>query len=92
MTIIGLDPHPASHTVVALDAQGKRLGELQMVNDQPGLQKLLDWSQGFADRKWAIEGANNPFCRPLVSSLQQQGETVWHIHSQPEQSVPQQGG
>lgn len=80
MTIIGLDPHPASHTVVALDAQGKRLGELRTVNDQAGLQRLVDWGKGFADRKWAIEGANNPFSRPLVSSLQNQGETVWHIH------------
>jgi transposase len=63
-----------------MDEQGKPLGQLRAVNDPDGLKKLLDWSKGFADRKWAIEGANNPFCRPLVNKLQNQGETLWHIH------------
>lgn len=80
MTIIGLDPHPNSHTAVAMDDQGKQLGQLYLVNQDSGIQKLLTWSQSFSDRRWAIEGANSPFARPLVHALQKQGETLWHIH------------
>jgi hypothetical protein len=43
MVIIGIDPHPESHTAVALDQNGKRLGHLTISNCPEGLQS---WQHG----------------------------------------------
>jgi transposase len=72
MVIIGVDPHPDSHTAAALDTNGKVLGTLTVKNTAMGLDELQHWAGGFQQRRWAIEGANNPFVtelsRPLAES------------------------
>jgi transposase len=78
-TILGLDPHPGSHTVVALNAHGAILESLQVSNDSAGIQRLLEWRNTFTERRWAIEGANNRFIRGFVSKLLEQGEVVVNI-------------
>lgn len=40
MTTLGLDPHPGSHTVVALDLNGAVLGSLTVLNTSAGLRRL----------------------------------------------------
>jgi transposase len=59
-TILGLDPHPGSHTVVALNAHGAILESLRVSNDPAGIEGLLEWRKTFTDRRWAIEGAFQP--------------------------------
>lgn len=76
MIIIGLDPHPASHTVAALDENRTVLGHLAVANEAPGLRELQQWAGRFPERCWAIEGANNPFIAPFVAALVSQGERV----------------
>lgn len=73
MVIIGIDPHPGSHTAVALDSQGKVLGQLVLNNDALGFQALQRWLGGYAVEVCAVEGANNPFARALSQGLLGQG-------------------
>jgi transposase len=78
--IIGLDPHPASHAVAALDENRTVLGHIAVANDAQGLRELQQWAASFPERCWAIEGANNPFIAPFVAELVSQGERVVPIH------------
>ena len=57
MVTIGIDPHKASHTAVALDPEGVMLGQLRVVADKSMLGRLRRWAAGWPQRVWAIEGA-----------------------------------
>lgn len=37
MVTLDMDPHPASHTVAALDSNGPLLGSIKMLNTSAGL-------------------------------------------------------
>lgn len=57
VTMIGIDPHKASHTAVAIDEHEAVLDEFR-VRASPGqLERLRDWAEPFDDRTWAIESA-----------------------------------
>jgi transposase len=71
---IGIDPHKASHTAVALDAGGVTLGQLRVVADQAMLGRLRGWAAGWPQRVWAIEGASG-LGRLLAQQLVAAGET-----------------
>ena len=57
MITIGIDPHKASHTAVALDAGGRVQGELRCLANQATLERLLRWAERWPERIWAVEGA-----------------------------------
>ena len=58
MTVmIGIDPHKASHTAVALDADEQFLGELRVRSAAGQVERLVAWAALFTERTWAIEGA-----------------------------------
>lgn len=69
MIIIGVDPHPDSHSAAALNANGKVLSTLTVANTEQGLADLRQWAAQFEPRCWAIEGANNPFVTALSYPL-----------------------
>lgn len=79
MVIIGVDPHPGSHTVAAMDAQGKVLGHCTVENDAEGLAALENWLGDYQVERCAVEGANNPFARALSQSLLGQGHHVTDV-------------
>ncbi len=79
MITIGLDPHPGSHTVAALDEQGTLLGSLTVANTPEGLAQLHAFAQPFSPCQWAIEGAANRFITAFVSQLLTCGALVTHI-------------
>lgn len=79
MITIGLDPHPDSHTVAALDENGRVLAALTVANSGEGLTQLHQFAFPFSERRWAIEGAANRFILPFVCTLLEQGEVVHHI-------------
>jgi len=54
---IGIDPHKASHTAVALDPTGRVVGELRVPATKTTLERLLRWAERWPDRIWAVEGA-----------------------------------
>ncbi len=79
MTIIGLDPHPTSHTAAALDQNGRSLALKTVENTSVGLESLRVWAEGFPERTWAIEGASNPFILEFVHASLERGERVVNI-------------
>ena len=55
--MIGVDPHKATHTAVALDAGEGFLGELRVRSATNQVERLVAWAAPFEERTWAIEGA-----------------------------------
>ena len=59
MVLIGVDPHKATHTAVAVDASEQPIARLTVRSDRHQLQRLLAWAGPLgAERVWAIESAN----------------------------------
>jgi transposase len=79
MITLGLDPHPGSHTVVALDECGVSHGHLTVPNTEEGLVRLHQFSAQFEPRRWAVEGAGNHFISMFVGHLLSRGEPVFSI-------------
>jgi transposase len=79
MITLSLDPHPGSHTVVAMDPNGASLGSITVPNTPEGLFQLHQFAVRFAIRRGAIEGAGNHFIAAFVSQLLEQSETVYSI-------------
>ena len=48
MITIGLDPHPGSHTVVALDENGTSLGYLKVPDCSEGIKQLHQFAARFS--------------------------------------------
>jgi transposase len=57
MVVVGVDAHKATHTLVAVDAVGRELGELTVRATTAGHIKALDWARGRhgSDVVWGIE-------------------------------------
>ena len=53
--IIGVDPHKATHTAVALDGNEVELGEVKVRANASQLKRLLAWAAPFEERTWAVE-------------------------------------
>ena len=59
VTTIGIDPHKATHTAVAIDGSEKVLAEITISADRYQTKKLIDWASGLNGdgRLWAVEAA-----------------------------------
>jgi hypothetical protein len=59
VTTIGIDPHKATHTAVAIDESETVLGELTVPADRAQTRTLLEWAQQVDGdgRTWAVEAA-----------------------------------
>jgi transposase len=77
---IGIDPHKASHTAVAVDASGNTLARLRVLADASMLGALQDWAAAWPKRVWAIEGASG-LGRLLAQQLVAAGESVVDVPS-----------
>lgn len=75
MVLIGIDPHKASHTAVAVDDQEVALGELTVRADRLQVERLLKWAIDFPERLWAIESAGG-LGHLLAQQLLAAGENV----------------
>src|SRR5437899_29594 len=78
VVMIGIDPHKASHTAVALAADETRLGEVRVRAATTQVERLLSWAQPWPDRMWAIEGATG-LGRLLAQQLLAAGEQVLDV-------------
>ena len=56
--IIGVDPHKASHTAVAIGDDEQELGRTRVRATRAQTEQLLAWAESFDRRLWAIEGAD----------------------------------
>jgi transposase len=75
---IGIDPHKASHTAVALDETGRVLGELRVGATRAMLERLLRWAGRWPERVWAVEGATG-LGHLLAQGLVGRRETVLDV-------------
>ncbi len=58
MTVmIGVDPHKASHTAVAIDGSEVELAKLKVRASKRQACSCSTWATPFEDRTWAIESA-----------------------------------
>ena len=56
--IIGVDPHKATHTAVAVGDREEELARVAVRASRVQTDRLLTWAQPFTSRTWAIEGAD----------------------------------
>ena len=76
--IIGVDPHKATHTAVAVDDHERQLASLAVRADRSQLKRLLGWAESFPERTWAVEGSGG--CGYLLAQqLVDAGETVLDV-------------
>jgi transposase len=59
MVLIGVDPHKATHTAVAVDASEQPIARLTVRADRRQVQRLVEWAEPLgSERVWAVESAN----------------------------------
>jgi transposase len=76
--MIGVDPHKASHTAAALDAQSQLLDHKRFPATLEGYQALRQWAGRWEDRRWAVEGAHG-VGRPVAQRLVADGQQVLDV-------------
>jgi transposase len=76
--IIGVDPHKASHTAVAISAAEEQLAYKRVRASQVQVDKLLAWAAPFPTRVWAVEGADG-MGYLLAQQLVATGEHVLNV-------------
>ena len=55
--IIGIDPHKASHTAVAIGCDERQLAEIRVWATCQQTARLLAWAEPLGERTWAVESA-----------------------------------
>src|SRR6267154_1246928 len=76
--MIGVDPHKASHTAVAISAAEEPLGELRVRACFAQTERLLAWDAAWPQRTWAVEGAGGTG-HLLAQQLVSAGERVLDV-------------
>jgi transposase len=78
MTMIGIDPHKATHTAVAIDDNENVLDEFELRASMAQAERLRDWAGCFEKREWAIESASG-LGYLVAQQLVAAGETVFDV-------------
>jgi transposase len=73
--VIGIDPHKASHTAVAIDEDEDELSNVKVRATRRQVDQLIGWAQPFDKRTWAIESAGG-LGYLLAQQLVARGEVV----------------
>ena len=76
--IIGVDPHKASHTAVAIGGDEREVAKVTVRATCQQTPKLLAWAEPFAERTWAIEFAGG-LGYLLAQQLVDAGEVVLDV-------------
>ena len=76
--IIGVDPHKASHTAVAIDDRESELDRTRVRATRRQATQLLAWAEPLGKRTWAIESAGG-LGYLLAQQLVDAGETVLDV-------------
>ena len=78
MVIIGIDAHKRSHTVVAIDEQGRQLAARTVGTTSADHLELVTWAARFAERRWAVEDCRH-LSRRLERDLLAAGEQIMRV-------------
>jgi transposase len=78
MVVIGTDSHKRTHTVVAVDPNGRKLAERTVATSPEGHVELLRWARRWRERTWALEDCRH-LTRRLEKDLLRAGERVLRV-------------
>lgn len=78
MVVLGTDVHKRTHTIVAVDERGRRLGERTVSATRDGHLDLLRWARQWPERRFAIEDGRH-LSRRLEVDLLRAGEDVVRV-------------
>jgi transposase len=78
MVTLGSDSHKQSHTLVAVDENGRQLGELRVAATPAGHREALSWARRWSERCWAMENCRQ-LSRGLERDLVTAGEKVLQV-------------
>ena len=78
MIVIGVDSHKRTHTAVAADEHGRKLGETTVAATSKGHLDLVRWAARFPDRRLALEDCRH-LSRRLSADLLCAGESVIRV-------------
>jgi transposase len=78
MVVIGTDSHKRTHTVVAVDSNGRKLGEKTVATTADGHLELVRWARRWRERTWALEDCRH-LTRRLEADLLRAGEHVLRV-------------
>lgn len=78
--IIGVDPHKATHTAVAVDREEVELARAKVRATRNQVSQLLSWAEPLGERTWAIESSGG-LGYLLSQQLIAAGETVLDVPS-----------
>ena len=76
--MIGIDPHKASHTAVAISGAEEQLGQVRVRASAAQASRLLEWAAAWPERTWAVEGAGG-LGHLLAQQLLSAGERVLDV-------------
>jgi transposase len=76
--MIGIDPHKASHTAVAIDGDEDQLSSVKVRATSRQVDQLVSWAEPFKKRTWAIESAGG-LGYLLAQQLVARGEDVLDV-------------
>jgi transposase len=76
--VIGIDPHKASHTAVAIDVGEVELSSVRVRATRRQADQLVEWAEPFEKRSWAIESAGG-LGYLLAQQLVARGEEVFDV-------------
>lgn len=81
MITIGVDAHKRVHQAVAVDSDGREVGQWRGPSSASGWCRLLAWAASLeGERVWGIEGAWS-YGRGLSQHLVREGEVVYEINT-----------
>jgi len=78
MVTFGGDTHKRTHTVVAVDGNGRQLGERTVAATPSGHLEALGWARQWPERRWALENCR-PLSRGFERDLLSAGEAVVQV-------------
>jgi transposase len=78
MVVIGIDAHKRTHTAVAVDHNGARLGTRTVRANAAGHLELVRWAEGFEPRRFAVEDCRH-LTRQLERDLLGAGEVIVRV-------------
>lgn len=78
MVTFGGDSHKRTHTLVAVDGNGRQLGERTVAATRSGHLEALGWAGQWPERRWALENCRH-LSRVLERDLLTAGEAVVQV-------------
>lgn len=78
MVVVGIDAHKRTHTAVAVDELGRRLGTKTVPTTSAGHLALVRWAEGFGEHRFAVEDCRH-LSRNLERDLLRAGQAIVRV-------------